>query len=458
MSFESTVTSYCEERRLFSGVKRVLLAVSGGVDSLSLLYFMMGQDDLYIEVIYCDHGLRDVSEIQKDQGVIRSVLGGSGLVFHVKVLQIDSSGIGVECAAREARLNAYQEILSNSELDAVVMAHHRDDLCETMLMQLSKGAKSRLYGILPRQILYGMSILRPFLGVTKSEILEYAAEHGLTYSDDSTNLSAPYIRNQCREKVMPALEDVFPAYRTAFARFSQYMQDRLGFEQRILAPYWAFVSYFPGGLKCRLEGLSDMDPFLRQQFLLQFIEAVSPSVRIEGSHLESILQCDALGTNKKNFELPEGLRFELNSKYWVLYQLSAEIDRFEPQEIQIGEVYRSFLGEMSLSTKRLTAYVDPALRVRGSEILDLDCLSEGSLSIRYPQEGDVFWPLGADAPVSLDVFLQKQGLLKRERENVALLYSGATIVWVVGCRLSEQVRISPNTRRFLYLEFSREDS
>lgn len=449
MDFEQTIFEYAKTHHLFEGVSRALLAVSGGVDSLVMLHVIKACGFLpYFEVLYCDHGFREPAEIQADQQAIQAVLEGSDIVFHIGVLSIDVSGQGVEAAAREARLVYYRQVMEASNLDAVFLAHHLDDLCETMMMQLSKGARSRLYGVLPKQSIDGISVHRPLLGVSKSEILDYARRQGISYSEDSTNGLPIYLRNRVRAELMPVLDDLFPEYRSAFSRFSSYMKERLDFEDRLLTPYWKAVSLYPGGLKCRLEELVDLDPFLKRQFLLRFIESVDAKLRLDATHLESILEVESTETHKKTFDLPGGIRFEVNSTVWTCYQPSEEVDCFEEQSLLIGQRYLSVKGAFSVELNEARALIKD-LSSPLIEQIDAGKVQLSKLSVRYPRSNDMFWPLGAKKPVLLSDFLKKQGLLDLERRYTPLICSGDQIIWVCGVRISDSVKVDSTTKTFL---------
>ncbi|HEX5743899.1 MAG TPA: tRNA lysidine(34) synthetase TilS, partial [Candidatus Saccharimonadales bacterium] len=184
---------------------KYVLAVSGGVDSVSLLHALKDRPGVELAVAHYDHGIRPDST--KDRRFVQKLADAHGLRF---IYEEGGLGPGAsEAEAREARYGFLERARQQYRARAIVTAHHRDDVLETAVINLMRGSgRKGLTALASRQ-----DMERPLLDVSKEEIIAYAKEHGLEWSDDPTNLDTDYLRNYVRHKVLP--------------RFSRAERDRL---------------------------------------------------------------------------------------------------------------------------------------------------------------------------------------------------------------------------------------
>jgi tRNA(Ile)-lysidine synthetase-like protein len=191
----------------------LLVAVSGGVDSMVLLDVLCCEDSLGVTlggVIHVDHSLREESE--SDAEFVKKTAIEKGLPFYLKKIVPDSMS-GVELWGREERYDFFSEILKSSGSDCVVTAHHLDDEIETFLFRLITGRSLGHEEGLIRAYDPCRKVLRPFLRVTKEDILQYAKSKGVSFVEDRSNLDISYSRNFIRHKVLPLLEEMNPSVR-----------------------------------------------------------------------------------------------------------------------------------------------------------------------------------------------------------------------------------------------------
>ncbi|MEQ1568134.1 MAG: tRNA lysidine(34) synthetase TilS [Myxococcota bacterium] len=195
--------------RLWSPSDRVAVAVSGGLDSVALLDLLLETRDWHgaaLEVVTVDHGTRPGSAA--DAQFVATLAADRGVRCAVIAVQPGSRS---EAAARDARYAAFDAL----DVDRVALAHHRDDLAETVVLQLLRGTGTAgLGGIRPRRGRY----VRPLLDVARADLARWAAHRGLGWRDDPTNADPRYLRNRVRAEVMPLLEALRPGAGRALAR------------------------------------------------------------------------------------------------------------------------------------------------------------------------------------------------------------------------------------------------
>lgn len=193
---------------------RLLLAVSGGIDSMTLLDILAKEKDRYgaLAVVHINHQLRN-EDSHKDEAFVRAACERLGLECYVKqVLTAENAAStkrGIEETARDDRYAFFEEIASQHGFDIVVTAHTKNDQAETIMMRLMRGAGTRGLAGIPKSRKLGNSmILRPWLDVTREQIERFAKEHGVKHRHDSTNSEKHFTRNRIRHELLPLMETI----------------------------------------------------------------------------------------------------------------------------------------------------------------------------------------------------------------------------------------------------------
>ncbi len=201
------VTAFIEENRLLNNGDTVIVGLSGGMDSVTLLHILYSIKELYdlnLHAAHLNHGIRG-EEADRDEAFVRELCAERGIPLHVRRLNIPAlaaqSGTSEELCGREARYAFFSELAGKFGAK-IATAHNRDDNAETVLWNLVRGAG--LSGLCGIPVMRG-NIIRPLLCCSRQEIEAYQAEHGLRYVTDSTNLTTAYTRNRIRLEVMPLL-------------------------------------------------------------------------------------------------------------------------------------------------------------------------------------------------------------------------------------------------------------
>lgn len=200
--------------------KKILLAVSTGVDSMVLLHLMERQG-LTIGVAHVDHQLRTESKVEAD--FLRDYCQKQNVPFYLKVWQHPAKK-NVEAEARSVRYTFFKEIMEQENYDLLLTAHHGDDQLETLLMRLTRGGSfSGHSGIIRQQSFGNGTLLRPLLSFSKKSLYNYAVEKQLIYFEDATNTSQNYFRNRIRQNVVPELKKENPQLLEQAQQFHQQL-------------------------------------------------------------------------------------------------------------------------------------------------------------------------------------------------------------------------------------------
>jgi tRNA(Ile)-lysidine synthase len=189
----------------------VLLAFSGGPDSLALLHlllFFCKHQSLTLALAHVDHGWRKESKEEADQ--IAEIAKQLGLTLHIATLDPKEMQGNLEAACREARLKFFAHLCSTYSYQAVLMAHHADDMAETVLKRILEGSSlTYLTGLSPTSELYGVHVWRPLLDITKKELIHWLSTRSLKGFEDHTNYDPRFLRARIRTKIIPQLSEIF---------------------------------------------------------------------------------------------------------------------------------------------------------------------------------------------------------------------------------------------------------
>ena len=228
----------------------VLLAVSGGRDSMALLHLML-ETGLKISVAHLDHGIREDSSM--DAAFVQEVCAKLEILFFCERVNIPEiavkRGWGLEEAARKIRYDFLTRVAKKTNSSAILTAHHLEDNAETVLMQLLRGT-ARATGIPARR----ERVLRPLLEISKMELENFLLERGLTWREDSSNIDIKYTRNWIRHEVMPKLLERYPSAVQSLSRYGMLARDEDEFLENLISriPNWADRSKEPKVLQRRL--------------------------------------------------------------------------------------------------------------------------------------------------------------------------------------------------------------
>ncbi len=462
------VTEFVTEQKLLSPGDRVLVAVSGGPDSvalLDLLYDLRKELTLHLEVAHLQHGMRG-EEAREDARLVAALAETLKVPFHLKEVNIPemkkSAGKGnLEALAREERYRFFTAIARERDLNKIATAHTLDDQAETVLMWFLRGCGTKgLSGMSPlrrhacQNSNAAPALVRPLLGISKAEILDYLRERRLAYRIDKTNEDAALLRNWIRLRLLPQITDKIDtrwperlARQAALLRDEDLLLDRLAkIELEKLRA--------PEGLERKL--LMEQEPALQRRILRSWIAESRGHLRgLDYSHIEKWLAFVACGSPQARLSIPGG--WELVNAY-----KSVRLEERSRKPRGLRYSYQFHAGgtlqipeaNMALESKRISVppAAQPTIPTSLMEGFFDAALLANNLTVRNFRAGDRFQPLGMKGHKKVkDLFIEKRVPLS-VRSVLPLLSMGDEILWIPGCARSESAKISPQTKEFLYVK------
>jgi tRNA(Ile)-lysidine synthase len=447
--------------------KRVLIAVSGGTDSLTLLHlFAHRRDEHGCDLLACHvhHGMRGAAA-DADVGFLERTSREWNVPLEVVRTDVPalarSRRISVEEAGRLARYDAFAEVAGKHGCELIATAHTADDQAETVMMRLMRGAGlDGLAGIPRRRPLRSgepsPEVVRPLLHVWRRDIEAYCEAHGLHPRLDVTNLDRRYRRSHIRMELIPTIENFDPHFRRHLVRLAAQAAS----ERELLTPESQSLlarlqkPSEEGGVVLDTLVLAEAPPALARR-ALRLALALLPLRDVEAeSHVIEHLLDLAAGEKSNGFTLPGGI--------WRARKTRSEL-RLEPVPL-FGEVPDAFplpaAGVVEPEGWSLTLSItecEPPLDARQPPhrvFIDADTV-RGEMTLRPPRAGERFHALGAPGSRLLsDLFIDRK--IERERRRTwPIIADPKGIVWVVGLAVAERCRLKDSTRRCLLLEVKR---
>lgn len=421
--FKQKVAQYIEKKQLFQETDKLLVALSGGADSVALLRVLL-ELGYPCEAAHCNFHLRD-EESDRDEGFVRDLCRHLNITLHVTHFQTEKVAeekhLSIEMAARELRYEWFEKLRLETGAAFICVAHHRDDSVETFLLNLLRGAGIQgLRGIPPKN----GHIVRPLLEVTREEITDYLQHLSQDYVTDSTNLQTTYQRNKVRLELLPLMETINPAASERISQTANYLNDAYRYyergiqegKERVLTP----------------EGIS-IAALKREpspECLLH--EILSPLGFNSAQEAEIIQSLDA--QSGKAF-YAEKYQVVKDREHLLVSRLEA------PSEPHLTYEKRPYTPDFVIPKDKHTA------------CLDADKIT-ASLNLRLTRPGDAFIPYGMKGRKLVSDYLtdRKFSLVQKQRQWV--LCAGDDILWLVGERIDHRYRVTEHTRQLLLIHLS----
>ena len=440
MSLQERFQQYIEEQGLFSHDDRLLLTVSGGVDSMVMLSLFVAAG-YRVGVAHCNFQLRG-RESDEDEVLVAEVAARHGVPHYNRrfdtAAEMERTGESMEMAARRLRYAWFSELCASEGYSAIAVAHHADDSIETFFINLLRGTGLRgLTGISSQRD----RVVRPLLFATRKEILESAVSHHIPYREDSSNKTTKYLRNKIRLGLVPRIREINPGFtplmRGNIARLGEAQQFIGAAVEKIRA---MAVTHSDGVDTIHLDRIDGDFP---RNFVLY--ELLSSAYGFKGDVVDALCRALDEGLSGRRFYAREWVA--VTDRGRVEVAPIADDDSCEV-EVQRGAL-RAYAGNSILyfDTRDIDLSeqygVPPAMAQ-----IDADKLT-WPLRLRRWREGDWFIPFGMTGKKKLSDFLidNKLSLMAKQRQFVLL--SGEDIVWVVGMRIDDRYRLTDQTERVL---------
>jgi len=448
------VRASIERYGMFVQGDRVVVAVSGGVDSVVLLDVLgavAAEYGLALHVAHLDHGLREASA--RDARFVAEVCAARRLPVTCERVDVRAVArerrLGLEEAGHVVRRDFLERVADRVGAQRIAVGHTLDDRAETLLFHLVRGAgPSGLVGIRP----VSGRVVRPLIGVSRDEVLEYARKTTLTWREDETNEDLRFARNLLRHRVLPLLEELNPRLVEGLGRTGELLREQEEALEALLDGPWGAIvlAEAPDALRLDRRKLSALPRALCALLLRRAVAVARGGLEgITHEHLRALRDL-AAASGHGELRLPglvvradaEGLAFgaEAARSEGTITETPVDlgVTPIPDLRIRLSLALRPWDGATPMPSDRDVGFAD-AQRIRFPLVL------------RGRRPGDRFSPLGLSGNKRLKDFLIDEKIPYYDRETLPLLCDRERIVWVVGVRLSDAVRVTPQTRQVLVM-------
>jgi tRNA(Ile)-lysidine synthase len=420
---EREVIRFIKEEKLFSSTDPVLVALSGGADSVALLRILHSAG-YRCEAAHCNFHLRG-EESDRDETFVRQLCQSLDIPLHTIDFNTTTYAaerhISIEMAARELRYDWFEKLRKEQEAAVITVAHHRDDSVETMLLKLLRGTGiAGLQGIRPRN----GAIVRPLLCVDREEILHYLQSIGQTYVTDSSNLEDTYTRNKIRLRLLPLLQEINPSVKSTLLETGQHLKEVADIYNRYIEEARQRIAT-PQGI-CIDALLKETSP---QTILFEILHPLGFTT----TQIDNILR-SLDGQAGKQFVCKEWRVIKDRDILLIEKRVMQEEDALPPFQLLREE--HAYGPDFHIPKEKHIA------------CFDADKLS-GEIHCRQWQAGDLFVPFGMKGKKLVSDYLtdRKFSLLEKERQWV--LCCNEQIVWIIGERTDNRFRVDATTKRVI---------
>lgn len=439
--------TYIQDQHLWQPNDKILLAVSGGIDSMVLVQLCLSAKVAF-GIAHCNFGLRG-SESDGDQTLVEQLATAKSIPFHLA--RFDTKTIAekqqksIQIVARTLRYDWFEQLRQEHGYTVVATAHHLNDSVETVLMNLTNGCGIRgLHGILPQN----KAVVRPLLFATKAQIETYAQLQNIAYREDASNKDTKYMRNFVRQKVVPLLQQINPNLEeTMQHNITRFREIEALYDQAIGTQKQQVISKKGTAIFIHIEQV--VNSVLAQSLLYEIIAPLG----FNTAQVTTILQQQ---------QQEKGATYWSNSHqltkdrtHWIvqpkradkLIDIAIHIPKL-PQQIKLPQ--QQFLTWQLLQQKIDFSQQQIA---KNCIYIDADKLSF-PLLIRSPKTDDIFSPLGMQGKQKkLGKYLRDAKVNALQKETILLLCDADdTIIWVIGQRTSEPYKITKQTTAILRIE------
>jgi tRNA(Ile)-lysidine synthase len=453
------------QQNLFQKNDYLLLAVSGGADSMALceLCFQAG---FQFEIAHCNFQLRG-EESERDEKFVRKL--GEKYWTKVFVKKFDTKQyaeekkISIQVAARELRYEWFDELLSNHQPSTInnqqstinlkpstwlLTAHHANDNIETLLMNFFKGAGIKgLQGILPKQ----GKIIRPLLFAKREEIELFNKENGLDFVEDSSNNSVKYTRNYFRHQLIPSVKKVFPeAEENLLNNLERFKEIQILYQQSVQLHKKKLLEQKGNEIHIPVLKLLKSEPL--KTIIYEIIKDYGFSAH-QTNEVVNLLKSES------GKYISSGTYKIIKNRKWLII---APIDTLEANHILINEGDKKVqfqLGKLELKIR------DEELKITEPHILNLiskinEIATVDEANITFPlllrkwKKGDYFYPLGMQKKKKLSRFFIDQKMSLADKEKIWIIESNKRIIWIIGKRIDDRFKITDKTKKILTIEFN----
>lgn len=415
----------------------ILIALSGGLDSVVLTHLMhkMNPD---CTLAHCNFNLRG-KESDLDEAFAKELGNQLGLEVETTSFATQKKAteekISIQMAARELRYQWFDQIAKRRKIKYILTAHHKDDVLETFLINLTRGTGLEGLTGIPEK---NGAIIRPLLPFSKEELQKYAEENAITWREDQSNASNKYARNKIRHQIIPVLKELNPNLLNSLDQTIEHLQESRLLTQDHIATFkkQLFIHGTAGEIYIPIEKLNALKHPKAYLYAL-----LKPYGFSDSADILSLLKAQSgkLLYSKTHRIVKDRERFIL----------TALKDRTTP-DVLIQKTTNHIAAPVHLKIDTV-----PKVSEYHSSVAFLDKSKlKFPLTVRKWKKGDYFYPIGLQGKKKVSKFFKDEKYSLFEKENTWILCSGDDIAWIVGKRLDERYKITNETTSILKIEHS----
>ncbi|QNK62383.1 tRNA lysidine(34) synthetase TilS [Pedobacter sp. PAMC26386] len=431
---------FISHHTLFSPDQRILLAISGGKDSV-LMGHLFKVAGFKFGIAHCNFGLRG-EESQRDERFVTSLATQLEVPLHVTHFATKAYAaehkISTQMAARELRYHWFEELRQKENYDYIAVGHHQDDAIETILLNLVRGTGiAGLHGILPKRD----QLIRPLLFLSSAGIEQAIVENSYSFVEDSSNSSSAYARNKLRLGVIPLLKEINPNLEQTFEHnILRFAETEMVLQQRVAQLRTEICEEKKGGIYLALEKIKVLNP--KRLLLFELLKVYNFTETV----VEELL--NSLDKQSGTSFYSASHRITLNREELILTEMTKTAiylnQMIHPSAISVSfgsHVFGiSYSDMVTFDRNPLKAFIDADLLIF-------------PLVVRTWQEGDRFMPMGMRNYKKLSDFFIDQKIPLPQKDSIPILINGnGDVVWIAGLRQDNRYKVTATTKKVAIFE------
>ena len=438
----STFLKFGKDQKLFITENKVLLAVSGGLDSVAMAE-LFSKGDIPFSIAHCNFSLRG-KESDADAEFVKNLAKGYGVKFHSKKFNTESYArkekVSTQLAARDLRYQWFRELLKKENYQSLATAHHLDDSIETFFINLMRGTGIKGLSGIPVKT---AEFIRPLSCFARKEILDFAKKENLKWREDSSNASDDYLRNRIRHKLIPVLHELLPEFNSVMEKNLENIRQSVALQAEITS---ALKKKY---LKLTSKGswILNLRSLMKEPESKIKLQLILSDLSIKATKLNSLFTSGDTGKlfysgefsllkDRGNLHIKR-----LKNKDREAVSLNGSEEEFHYYDLNIHVKTDKFKAGQALSK-------DP-----NRQQLDAEKLSF-PLKLRQWEAGDYFYPLGMRGRKKLSDFLVDNKVNRFDKENCLVLLSGKDIVCILGHRIDDRYKITDQTKSIFTIKIN----
>jgi tRNA(Ile)-lysidine synthase len=436
--------AFISENNLFCKTDRILIAISGGLDSV-VLATLMKNSKYDVTLAHCNFHLRE-EESNRDEEFVRNWAKENNIKLFVKEFDtyqyMKDNKLSLEMAARDLRYEWFNSLMQEHDFTYLATAHHLDDSIETFFINLLRGTGiAGLHGIQVKND----KIVRPLLFATREEITEYAKKNNISHVEDSTNAETKFTRNKIRHNLFPILKEINPNFEIALKKDIEYLKDtETIFRKEIEKAKQEIIETDNELIKLNISKLKALNPI--KIYLYEIISEYG----FNETNTIDILSCLDETSGKQFFSKTH--RLIKDREYIFINKIK---DNSTNEFFLINQEQGSLIYPLKMQIEILKdlKFVNIS-KDKNIAMLDAD-LVKFPLILRKWRQGDSFVPFGMRKEKKLSDYFTANKYSLLDKENQWILCSEEKIIWLIGERIDDRFRISNATKNILKIELEK---